>query len=155
MQVRHHIIANSTYQIHAGNSSIWSTPWTSIWNNIYDHLLTPVVNLPLPAKVSDLWVQGTRTWNHQLLSTTFTNHAVQIIEDTTVVHSEQQDILRWTPAINGQCTTKAAYKYLATQQTHNLPNQGSRSIGPDANQILQKVWKSKTIPLSSKLLLGV
>jgi hypothetical protein len=146
MQVGHHIVANSTYQIHAGNSSIWSSPWTSVWNNIYEHLLTPVVNLPLPAKVSDLWVQGTHTWNHQLLSTTFTDHAVQIIEDTTVVHSDQQDILQWTPATNGQCTAKAAYNYLATQQAHNLPNQGSRSIGPDANQILQKVWKSKTIP---------
>jgi hypothetical protein len=56
MQVRHHIVANSTYQIHAGNSSIWSSPWTSIWNNIYEHLLMPMVNLPLPAKVSDLWV---------------------------------------------------------------------------------------------------
>jgi hypothetical protein len=26
MQVRQHILSNATYQLHAGNSSIWSSP---------------------------------------------------------------------------------------------------------------------------------
>jgi len=91
-------------------------------------------------------MQGTKTWDHQLLSTTFSHQAVQIIEETTVVLSDHEDILRWTPAIDGRCTTKATYKYLATQVSHILPTQGPRSINSDANSILHKVWKSKTIP---------
>ena len=118
MQVRHHILSNSTYQIHAGNSSIWSSPWSPVWTNIHDHLITPVVNTPLPSKVSDLWVRGTNNWDHQLLSSTFTEQAVQIIEATPVVNSNQDDILRWMPTTNGQCTTKAAYAYLANQESH-------------------------------------
>lgn len=146
MQVRQHILSNATYQLHAGNSSIWSSPWSPIWSNIYDHLLTPVVTNPLPAKVSDLWIHGTNNWDHLLLSTTFTEQAVQIIEAIPVVNSDQDDILRWSPASNGQCTTKAAYSYLANQEVHQLPSQGSRSISHDANLILQKVWKYKSIP---------
>ena len=84
----------------------------------HDHLITPVVNTPLPSKVSDLWVHGTNNWDHQLLSSTFTEQAVQIIEATPVVNSNQDDILRWMPTTNGQCTTKAAYAYLANQESH-------------------------------------
>jgi len=58
MQIKHHLNSNSIYQIHSGNSSIWSDPWSSVSNQVYDHLLMPVVNSPLPAKVSDLWVPG-------------------------------------------------------------------------------------------------
>jgi hypothetical protein len=105
-----------------------------------------VVTNPLPAKVSDLWIHGTNNWDHLLLSTTFTEQAVQIIEGTPVVNSDHDDILRWSPASNGQCTTKAAYSYLANQEVHQLPSQGSRSISHDANLILQKVWKYKSIP---------
>jgi hypothetical protein len=42
----------------------------------------PIVNTPLPAKVSDLWIQGTQTWNNNLLSTTFSAPAVNTIEST-------------------------------------------------------------------------
>jgi hypothetical protein len=134
MHVKHHLVANTTCQIHAGNSSLWSSPWM------------PVVILPLPAKVSDLWFPGTRNWNHQLLSSTFTEEVVQLIEATPVVTSERDDILRWIPTKNGLCTTKYVYNFLAKQQVHHLPTHGLRSISHDANLILQKVWKSKTIP---------
>jgi len=42
LQVRHHLTSNSVYQIHAGNTSIWSAPWTPVWDHIHDHLLLPV-----------------------------------------------------------------------------------------------------------------
>jgi hypothetical protein len=54
-----------------------------------------VVNSPLPAKVSYLWVPGTQTWNNQLLSTTFSTHTVHAIETTLVVNSNCNDILMW------------------------------------------------------------
>jgi hypothetical protein len=119
---------------------------THIWENIHDHLLLPVTNTPLPAIISDLWMQGTQQWNHHLLSTTFSPHIVQEIEAIFVLQSNHQDILRWAPSTKGQCTTKAAYTYLASLSPHQLPSQGSRSITQEANSILQKVWKGKSIP---------
>jgi len=146
LQVRHHLTSNAIYQIHNGNSSIWSQPWCPIWKEIHDHLTLPTVYSPLPAKVSDLWDPGTQNWNHQLLSTTFSDHAIHAIEATPVVNSNCNDILRWTPAKNGICTTKSVYSYLAHQQVHQLPTEGTRSLTDDANNILQQVWKSKSIP---------
>jgi hypothetical protein len=63
-----------------------------------------------------------------------------------VINSTQPDILRWPPAPSGKCTTTEAYSYLAHLQQHTLPSQGARSISSQANQILQKVWKAKSIP---------
>jgi hypothetical protein len=56
LQVQHHLSENSILQIHAGNSSIWSSPWMTSWSTIHDHILLPVTNTPLPAKNSDLWL---------------------------------------------------------------------------------------------------
>jgi hypothetical protein len=36
--------------------------------------------------------------------------------------------------------------YLANLQAHSLPTQGIRNISIEANSILQKVWKAKSIP---------
>jgi hypothetical protein len=62
------------------------------------------------------------------------------------IQSTQPDILKWTPAPSGKCTTAEAYSYLAHLQQHTLPPQGARSISPQVNQILLKVWKAKSIP---------
>jgi hypothetical protein len=50
------------------------------------------------------------------------------------------------PAKTSICTTKSIYRYLAVQNHIQLPIQGPRSILPQLNQILHKVWKSKTLP---------
>jgi hypothetical protein len=154
LQVRHHLSSNCIYQIHAGNSSIWSTPWTPVWNHIHDHLILPIINSPLPAKVSDLWIPGTRTWDLQLLSTTFSDQATQSIATTQIVHNDHDDILRWTPAKNGQCTTKAVYN-------HWFPNNSLSCLPkvPGASTIMpirscKKPGKVKSFHLSSRLLPG-
>jgi hypothetical protein len=67
----------------------------SSWSTIHDHILLPVTNTPLSAKISDLWLQGTTDWNQELLSTTFSHHVVQQIINTPIVQSPQNDILRW------------------------------------------------------------
>ena len=56
LQVKTDLCDNSVYQLHAGNTSIWSSPWCPLWNDIHDHLLLPVTVSPLPATVSDLWL---------------------------------------------------------------------------------------------------
>jgi hypothetical protein len=76
LQVRQHLNENSTMQIHAGNSSIWSSPWIPTWNSIYDNILLPVTNNPLPSFVSDLWMQDSHTWDQHILNTTFTAQTV-------------------------------------------------------------------------------
>jgi hypothetical protein len=91
-------------------------------------------------------MQGTKAWNNQLLSTTFSPDAVQVIIATPVVSSQNEDILIWTPTTNGKCTSKVFYSHLQSFHNHVLPTHGSRSISPAANLILQKVWKGKTIP---------
>jgi hypothetical protein len=148
LQVRHHLYDNSTIQIHAGNSSIWSSPWIPNWNSIHDNLLLPVTNNPLPSSVSDLRMQGTQTWNQDILTTTFTPQFVQTFNNIQLVPSTEPDILRWTPATNGRCTSKATYTYLQQQQNHSLPSIGSRAISSHTHTILNKIWKAKTIPPS-------
>ena len=46
----------------------------------------------------------------------------------------------------GDCTTKNIYRHLSTQMQVHLPQQGSRSIIPQANKILQRMWKLKDLP---------
>jgi hypothetical protein len=146
LQVKHHLHANSTLQIHNGSSSIWSSPWTEHWNQIHDHLTLPVTNQPLPATISDHWLQGSNNWNQQLISNIFHPHMVQTIMNIPVIQSTQPDILRWAPAPSGKCTIAKAYSYLTHLQQHTLPSQGARSISPQVNQTLQKVWKAKSVP---------
>ena len=50
------------------------------------------------------------------------------------------------PSKNGLCTTKNIYRHLSSQNLIQLPQQGSRSILPQANQILQSAWKSRNLP---------
>ena len=59
MQVMRDLTDNVTYQIHVGNSSIWSTPWFPLWNSIYAQLLDPITVNPLPATILDLWIPHT------------------------------------------------------------------------------------------------
>jgi len=101
---------------------------------------------PLLATVSDLWTPHTRSWNMQFLTNTFDGQAVQGITSVQPVPNDQQDILRWIPSKNGLCTTKNIYRYLSSQQMVQLPQQGTRSILPQANQILQRAWNSKYLP---------
>jgi len=81
-----------------------------------------------------------------LLSTIFDPQAVQIISQVVTVDSQHQDILRWTPARKGDCSTKNIYRFLHSQDHVQLPLTGSRSLQQQANQILQRMWKLKNLP---------
>lgn len=56
------------------------------------------------------------------------------------------DIIRWTPANNGICTAKDAYRFYYNQLQGTLPSHGPRSITQQALNILKRAWKHK--PLS-------
>jgi hypothetical protein len=58
LQIKPLLQENSIIQIHVGNSSIWSTPWMPSWSTIHDHILLPITNSPLPAKISDFVAAG-------------------------------------------------------------------------------------------------
>jgi hypothetical protein len=130
MQVIKDLYTNSVLQLHAGNSSIWSTPWCPVWESIHDDLLLPVTTTPLPSSASDLWIPNTQNWNLQLLTNTFDNAAVQAITSVRPVPTNQQDILRWTPTKNGICTTKEIYRHLAAQNSIQLPPTGLPKYTP-------------------------
>jgi hypothetical protein len=61
------------------------------WPTIHEDILLPVINTPLPAKISDLWLQGTTNWNQELLSTTFSPRLFKLLS-TPLLSSHQMRI---------------------------------------------------------------
>jgi len=39
---KHYLHKYCKIQIHGGNSSIWSSPWCDVWENIHDHINLPI-----------------------------------------------------------------------------------------------------------------
>lgn len=60
LQVKQILQDNCTIQIQNGNSSIWSTPWCTLWNSLHSPLRLPVTQQSLPHKISDLWNPETK-----------------------------------------------------------------------------------------------
>jgi hypothetical protein len=100
MQVRKDLSENVTLQIQAGNSSVWSSPWFPMWEDVLNHLLLPVTMNPLPSKVSDLWHTNSKNRDNDLLNNIFDVFAVQEITKMHPVPNDHQDILRWKPSTN-------------------------------------------------------
>jgi hypothetical protein len=66
-------------------------------------MILPFTQSPLPATVFDLWQPNSHNWNVDLIANIFDGQAVQAIVAVPTVDNNQHDILRWTPATNGQC----------------------------------------------------
>jgi hypothetical protein len=56
LKVRPLLISVSFNQIVDGSSSIWSAPWFSMWQHIYDNLIIQPGPFVYPATVKDLWI---------------------------------------------------------------------------------------------------
>ena len=67
LKVRPLLISASFYQIFDGSSSIWSSPWFSEWETIYDNLKIQTPPFSYPVVVKDLWMPNQKTWNVGLL----------------------------------------------------------------------------------------
>jgi hypothetical protein len=150
LQVKNILIENCIVQIHKGDSSIWSTPWCSVWKEIHSHLNLPVTVPSLPQNICELWTDITKSWNSNLISQIFDNTAATEISKVVTVPSEEKDVLKWRAASKGNCTSKEAFKLLNSQMQVQLPTQGSRSVTAQSMDILRRVWAHKLLSPNKK-----
>jgi hypothetical protein len=101
--------SHSFYQIAKGNVSIWSTPWCTDWDTIYDNLLTQQEEFSYPAQVNNLWMPNQKSWNHTLIDKLFRQPMANNIKQIPILPSEENDILCWKLTPSGKCNTKSAY----------------------------------------------
>lgn len=100
----------------------------------------------MPAQIHDLWAAQSRIWNTELISQIFDREATQCITHVPIVQSDSQDIVRWTPAKKGVCTTKEAFKMLNNDMQVLNSSTGAGGVTQQAQGILQRIWKHKTLP---------
>jgi hypothetical protein len=135
---------HSFFQITQGNISVWSTPWCQAWTRIYDDLILQQQTFVYPALVKDLWLPDQRAWNEQLIDTLFHQPTAQIIKQTPIISSQEQDILCWKFTPNGKCNSKSAY-CTCLQRLHELGEPRPTPPPPATIQLLNQVWKDKNI----------
>lgn len=145
LQVKKILVNNYIVQIHNGQSSIWSTPWCPIWQQIHDHIKLPITVPSMPSTISDLWDSSTHHWDLNFISQIFDNHATTTISNTQIVHSSNPDIITWKPAATGACSAKEAFKFLNSQLQVQRCTQGSRGITDQAMAIMERAWKHKLL----------
>jgi ribonuclease HI len=136
--------AHSFYQITQGNISLWSSPWFKSWENIYNDLIIQQPDFVYPALVKDLWTPNRKAWNVQLIDSLFQQPIAQIIKQTPIINSQEQDILCWTLTPNGKCNSKTSY-YACLQRLQEQGEPRPRQVSQATTQILNQVWKNKTI----------
>lgn len=125
-----------------GSSSIWSSPWFSQWQTIYDNLIIQQPPYEYPAVVKDLWVPNQKRWNVQLVNSLFTPHIADAILQTLIVNSPGQDVLVWKLTPAGHCSSKSAYKHCFDNLA--LPaNQRPKAVPPQIVHLLNQVWREK------------
>lgn len=73
---------------------------------------------------SQLWSPNSSSWNTIYIQNIFDHQAVQAITSQPIVPSSAEDVLRWTPARDGKCTTKNIYK--APESTGIFPASTTR-----------------------------
>jgi ribonuclease HI len=135
---------HSFYQITQGNISIWSSPWCQSWNTIYDDLIIQTDNFVYPALVSDLWLPNQKVWNENLIDSLFSQPTAQVIKQTSIIPSQDQDLLCWNLTTNGKCTSKSAY-YACLQGLYDSGEPRPREVSLATKQVLNQVWKNKQI----------
>lgn len=84
---------HSFYQITIGHISIWSSPWCQHWYTIYDNLIVQRDHFVYHAQVKDLWLPDHKAWNNQLIDALFQVPMANIIKQTTIISSQDNDIL--------------------------------------------------------------
>ncbi|KAJ1295848.1 hypothetical protein BS78_01G254200 [Paspalum vaginatum] len=145
LKIKHHLHTNCTFQIHAGNTNIWTEPWCLSWEKIHSHLIIPTTQNTLPNSVRDLWDTETDHWNINLTYQTFGPVITDEISSLQRVNAQEDDKLRLTPSTTGNCSAKDAYRYVAKTRQTPLPQQGTRALSQHLIHCLTRVWKNKII----------
>jgi hypothetical protein len=136
--------ANSFYQITQGQISIWSTPWCQDWFHIYESLIIQPDEYTYPAQVRDLCLSDHQALNNQLIDTLFQQPMTTNIKNTTIIHSQDKDILCWKLTPSGKCNTKSAHR-ACLQRLQELGEPAPRLVHPTTVQLLNQIWKNKEI----------
>ena len=132
------------YQIFDGSISIWSSPWFSEWENIYDNLNIQPPPFVYPAVVKDLWIPNQKVWNADLIRSLFTPHTANAILQTPIIKSNGKDTLVWKLTPAGECTSKSAYKHCFNNLA--LPvNQQPKVVTPQIISLLNHVWQDTSM----------
>lgn len=134
--------AHSFYQITQGNVSIWSTPWCSLWNTVYDHLIIRPPGYIYPSLVKDLWLPDRKVWNNNLIYSLFQQPLASAIIQTDIIQENSPDILCWDLTPNGICTSKSTYK-LCLQDIHANPRFAPSHVSLQVKHLLNVTWKQK------------
>jgi hypothetical protein len=142
LKVRPLLISVSFNQIVDGSSSIWSAPWFSMWQHIYDNLIIQPGPFVYPATVKDLWIPNQKKWNVYLINSLFTPETATAILETPIINSEGKDTLVWKLTPSGVCSSKSAYKHCFNNLA--LPaNQRPKVVPPHIVNLLNQVWQEK------------
>jgi hypothetical protein len=144
LKVQPLLISAAFYQIFDGNISIWSSPWFSDWERIYDNLNIQPPPFVYPAVVKDLWIPNQKAWNADLIRSLFTPHTANAILQTPIINSNGKDTLVWKLTPAGDCTSKSAYKHCFNNLA--LPvNQQPKVVSPQIISLLNHVWQDTSM----------
>jgi hypothetical protein len=116
---------------------------------MHDYLIIPPTGTPHPNTVSDVWLSNTKNWDTKDNTIIWFTCLSQIVQ-VPVTLTNEPDRLSWTPAPSGVCTSKYAFRVLATAAQQPPPSQGSRSFTQDTLNILKVVWKDKLLQPRTK-----
>ena len=113
-------------------------------NQPYDNLIVQPPGFVYPTLVKDLWLPNQKRWNETLIDLLFTPDTTQIIKQTIIINSNEQDYLCWELTPNGICHAKSAY-YACLQGMYNVGEDRPSQPSPAVMQLMNQVWKSKAI----------
>jgi hypothetical protein len=111
LKVQPLLFSASVYQLVDGSSSVWSSPWFTGWEFIYDNLIIQPAPYAYPAVVRDLWLPNEKTWNVNLVNSLFSPHTAHAILQTPIIHTDGHDTLVWKLTPARVHSTKSAYKH--------------------------------------------
>lgn len=118
LSVREYFVNNCCWFIGSGNSiPIWNDPWIpGIPGFRPTRLQQSNIQVSL---VSDLFVQGEKAWNIDLLQQLFPQNQVEAILDIYIpLEKEVVDKLVWLKTPSGNFTSKSVYKLLADNRAY-------------------------------------
>jgi hypothetical protein len=88
---------------------------STTWHFVHNPDLV-VAAYQIPNTVSDLWRPNTKIWDTEKITTLFGPRSMETLLQITSIAGDQPDILCWKLTPDGRCTSKSAYKMLATEE---------------------------------------
>jgi hypothetical protein len=97
-------------------------------------------------QVSELFVQGTRRWNEELVRQSFTSlDADDILKIKPGVRMEE-DVLAWNHEKSGMYSVRSAYRLLKAEQAQEEASKVNEAGASDGTWVWRKLWKLKIPP---------